>query len=277
MRFLLISLLLISIPLQQSIAAEVYSWLPEGSHPETIQKRIPPPAGYQRTDEPPGSFGEWLRNLPLMPEQSPVLLFDGTPKRRQDVHQAVIDIDTGSRDLQQCADAVIRLRAEYLFATGHADDIVFAFTNGSRASFRKWSEGYRPNVSGSIVRWNKIAAPDSSHAALRAYLDSVFQYAGSYSLSRELRRAAPETLKPGDVFIHGGFPGHAVIVVDAAVDPSSGKKVFLLAQSYMPAQNIHVLKNPNPGEPGPWYVLKQAGELATPEWVFDWKDLKRFD
>ena len=238
MRFALLTLLLMSIPLPQALAAETYAWLPEGSHPETIRQRIPPPAGYQRTGELPGSFGEWLRDLPLMPEQTPVLLFDGTPKRRQDVHQAVIDIDVGSRDLQQCADAVIRLRAEYLFAAGRRDEIVFAFTNGSRASFQKWSEGYRPAVTGNIVRWDKIAAPDSSHASLRTYLDSVFQYAGSYSLSRELRSAAPNTLKPGDVFIHGGFPGHAVIVVDAATDPH-GKRLFLLAQSYMPLHRKH--------------------------------------
>jgi hypothetical protein len=40
-----------------------------------------------------------------------VLLYNGAPKFRQDVHAAVIDIDVGTRDLQQCADATMRLRA----------------------------------------------------------------------------------------------------------------------------------------------------------------------
>ncbi|HSP07106.1 MAG TPA: DUF4846 domain-containing protein, partial [Acidobacteriota bacterium] len=114
------------------------------------------------------------------------------------------------------------------------------------------------------------------HESLRRYLDIVFQYAGSYSLSRELKKAEPDSLRPGDVFIHGGFPGHAVLVVDMAVRPSTGARAFLLAQSYMPAQNIHILKNPNEGEPGPWYLLHQDGKLVTPEWVFDWTQLKRF-
>ena len=52
------------------------------------------------------------------------------------------------------------------------------------------------------------------------------------------------SLQPGDVFIKGGSPGHAVIVVDVAIYTQTGKKVFLLAQSYMPAQQIHILVNP---------------------------------
>ena len=39
----------------------------------------------------------------------------------------------------------------------------------------------------------------------------------------------------GDVFIRGGSPGHCVIVVDMAVHQETGEKLFMLAQSYMPA------------------------------------------
>jgi hypothetical protein len=43
-------------------------------------------------------FCDWLRGLPLKPAGAPVLLFNGAPKFRQDVHAAVIDIDVGTRD-----------------------------------------------------------------------------------------------------------------------------------------------------------------------------------
>ena len=49
------------------------------------------------------------------------------------------------------------------------------------------------------------------------------------------------SLQPGDVFIKGGSPGHAVIVVDVAIYPQTGKKVFLLAQSYLLAHQIQIL------------------------------------
>jgi hypothetical protein len=47
----------------------------------------------------------------------------------------------------------------------------------------------------------------------------------------------------------------------------SGKKVFLLAQSYMPAQDIHILKNP--ASQTPWYDADFGSRLITPEWIFN--------
>ncbi len=76
----------------------------------------------------------------------------------------------------------------------------------------------------------------------------------------------------GDVFIQGGSPGHAVIVVDLVVNSTTGEKRFLLAQSYMPAQDIHVLKNPNSTDS--WYSMSEV--IETPEWTFRSSDLKRF-
>jgi hypothetical protein len=83
-------------------------------------------------------------------------------------------------------------------------------------------------------------------------------------------------MKGGDVFIKGGSPGHAVLVVDMACDPRTGRKIFLLAQSYMPAQDIHILKNPKDAKLSPWYDVEFGTILYTPEWVFAWSELKRF-
>ena len=104
----------------------------------------------------------------------------------------------------------------------------------------------------------------------------VFAYAGTLSLAKELNTVSVGEMKIGDVFIQGGSPGHAVIVVDMAENITTGKKVFMLAQSYMPAQDIHVLKNPDNRKISPWYGVDFGEELNTPEWKFFKKDLKRF-
>lgn len=240
----------------------------------TIETRIAPPPGFTRLPCPRDSFGAWLRALPLKPDRPPVRLHDGTVKRNQEAHHAVVDMEIGSRDLQQCADAVIRLRAEYLFGRSCGDAIQFHFTSGDLASWRIWRQGMRPSVRGNRVSWGRTGQADSTYESFRRYLDVVFTYAGSASLARELVPVAdPSRPQVGDVFIQGGSPGHAVIVVNVAEGPA-GDRVFLLAQSYMPAQEIHLLRSFH--EASPWYPAAARGALRTPEWTFDYGDLHRF-
>ena len=103
----------------------------------------------------------------------------------------------------------------------------------------------------------------------------VFAYAGTLSLADELEPKAIVDIAVGDVLIQGGSPGHAVIVVDKAINEVSGEIIVLLAQSYMPAQDIHVLKNPSRSDP--WYLISaETQSIRTPEWSFTAQDLKRF-
>lgn len=258
-------------------ANQSYSWLKEYDESNSIENRIPPPNGCARIQIEKGSFAEWLRNLPLKKEGTPVYLYDGRQKVNQNAHFAVVNIDTGKRDLQQCADAVMRLRAEYLYSKKDYKTINFNFTNGQRADFTKWSQGFKPVEVANKIEWRKSTENDASYESFRRYLDSVFIYAGSYSLSKELEKVGDiKEMKIGDVFIKGGFPGHAVIVVDMAVNNETGKKMFLLAQSYMPAQDIHILKNPAHDRSNPWYSLDFGAELKTPEWTFKASELMRF-
>jgi len=253
-----------------------YPWIKDYSPGESLSLRVPPPKGYVRARAGKGSFGEWLRRLPLKPGRPEVMLYDGRSKPNQTVHHAVIDMDVGRRDLQQCADAVIRLRAEYLLAVGRIRDIHFNFTSGDRADLARWREGVRPIVRGNEVSWARTARPDDSYENFREYLDEVFTYAGTASLRRELLHvASPEDMKIGDLFIRGGHPGHAVIVLDMAKD-GKNRKVFLLAQSHMPAQDIHVLRNPRDTELSPWYATDFGAALQTPEWTFNRNELMRF-
>ncbi len=253
-------------------------WSEQSDPANQLQARFVPPQGFVREDAAPDGFAAWLRELPLRPGRPPVHLYDGRLKLNQQAHAAVVDIDVGRRDLQQCADAVIRLRAEYLYAAGRSSEIAFRFTSGDRASFARWAEGWRPEVAGSAVRWVRKAGPDGTYASLRRFLDVIMTYAGSWSLERELEPVAPVgSMQPGDVLIQGGFPGHAVLVADMAVEKASGRRVFLLIQSYMPAQEIHLLANPSDAALSPWYALDGLGpRLVTPEWVFAPQHLRRF-
>lgn len=240
---------------------------------ETLAARFPAPPGFTRVAVDPGSWGEWLRALPMKPAGSPVLLHSGAPKWRQDVHAGVVDIDVGNRDLQQCADAIMRLRAEWLWSARRPGDIAFNYTDGGRVPYSRWSKGERPSETGRV--WRGSAKPDASYASFRNYMTQVFIYAGTYSLEHELKSVPLADIRIGDVLIKGGFPGHAVLVADMAVSPT-GEKRFLLAQSYMPAQDIHVLKNPSEADGSPWYALPHGDELVTPEWTFSRQQLRRW-
>ena len=254
-----------------------YPWLDRPATAGTIADRFAPPAGYRRIAAAPGSFAHWLRHLPLKPPGATVFLHNRRPKPLQSVHAAVVDIDTGRRDLQQCADIIMRLRAEYLFARGALDGIHFNFTSGDRADFKRWTAGWRPVVRGNNVSWRQNGARAADHRALRAFLKVVFIYAGTYSLRKEMRAVGdPADIRIGDAFIEGGFPGHAVLVVDMAENPRTGRKVFMLAQGYTPAQDFHVLKNPNQLDAGVWYDADIGDRLNTPEWRFRAADLRRF-
>jgi hypothetical protein len=136
-------------------------------------------------------------------------------------------------------------------------------------------EGKRPKIQGDSIIWSNTKTNDSSYKTFREYLEFVFSYAGSHSLSKEMQTIPLNQLDIGDVFIQGGFPGHAVIIVDVAVHEITGEKIFLLAQSYMPAQEIHVLHNFSDLTIDPWYPIPK-GPLHTPEWEFDSIVLKRF-
>ncbi|HQK39526.1 MAG TPA: DUF4846 domain-containing protein [Flavobacterium alvei] len=242
----------------------------------TIQHRFQPPAGFVRQAESESSFGFFLRDLPLKPSGSNVLYFDGTVKSNRNVYEAVVNLPIGKQNLHQCADAVMRLRADYFYSLKQYDKIHFNFTNGFRVDFSKWAAGYRIAVKGNKTSWVKTAKPSVSYETYWNYLETVFMYAGTASLEKELKTIKVSDVKIGDVFIKGGFPGHAVIVVDVAVNPKTNQKVMLLAQSYMPAQELQILKNPNNVSINPWYDTDFGSTLKTPEWTFNASQLKRF-
>ncbi|UKS29567.1 DUF4846 domain-containing protein [Paenibacillus sp. HWE-109] len=240
-----------------------------------VMERIAVPNGYERVPVEDGSYGNYLRNLPLKPHGSKVHLFNGELKANE-VYEAVLDVDVGERDLQQCADAVMRLRAEYLYGSGKYDKIHFNFTNGFKADFATWRKGNRIEVSGNKVSWTKRGAASDSYEVFRSYLNMVFAYAGTLSLSKEMKQVPLSEMQAGDVFLEGGTPGHAIVILDMAQNPKTGEKLFILAQGYTPAQDIHILQNEANGEGNPWYSTAFEGNLKSPEWTFTREQLYRF-
>lgn len=241
----------------------------------TTVAQIPLPAGYTRVALEAGSFGSWLRKVPLK-ENNTVYLYNGERKPNQSAQFAILDISVGKKDLQQCADAVIRLYAEYLYASQQYSKIAFRATDGTLMDYSSWLKGYRFLIKQGRLQKQLTGASCQGRDCFNQYLQIVFSYAGTLSLNKELVSVdRPESIRVGDVFIRGGSPGHAVLVMDEAAN-AAGQKVFLLAQSYMPAQDIHILKNPV-NSYHPWYYATSANKLVvTPEWVFKTGELMRF-
>ena len=242
-----------------------------------IAERFTMPTGFTRVVSVKNSFGEFLQNTSLKPNGTLVHLYNGQEKTNK-VAAAVLNVDVGTRDLQQCADAVMRLRAEYLYQSKQYTVLHFNFTNGFKADYAKWRTGYRIAVKGNTVKWVKSSKESVSYESFREYMNMVFTYAGTASLSKELKLVAQKDMQVGDVLILGGSPGHAVIVVDMAMNAKNNKKLFMIAQSYMPAQDIHILINKNNPAISPWYELDaNAEQINTPEWdFFGNEQLKRF-
>lgn len=263
-------------PLMLSCTEGIDTTYPEQS-PVTfsIVTDIAPPAGFKRMNVAESSFGNWLRNLSLKKDRK-VYLYNGSLKRNQNAQFAVVDMTVGTKDLQQCADAIMRLRAEYFFNRNEIDKIRFRSSGGTILSFADWRKGTRYKLSGNklIAVRQSVTVPDS-RKDLESFLEFVFSYCGTYSLQAELNMVKLKDMQPGDVFVKGGAPGHAMIVMDVAVN-NKGEKIFMLAQSYMPAQDIHIVRNPAATELSPWYELSELEAIITPEWDFSADQLRRW-
>ena len=260
-----------SEPIQQT-QEEQQSYI--NTEGKNLKDRITVPKGFTRIPYKKDSFGAFVRKYPLCEEGQPVLLYDGKEKGNQNAHVVVFDMDVTNGDLQQCADSVLRMYAEYFYKQNQYQKMKFHFVNGFSCDFDKWSQGMRVNVNGNDTSWYQGASSDASKETLESYLRTVFSYASTLSLEQESKSIKIEEIKVGDIFIHGGSPGHVVMVVDVC-ENEKGEKAFLLAQGYMPAQQFHILKNPK-HEENPWYYETEVDyPLRTPEYTFDEGSLKR--
>lgn len=239
---------------------------------------IPLPNGYERIAVDEKSFSAWLRSVSLR-KNNTVYLYNKQPKADQSLHYAVLDISTGYKDLQQCADALMRLKAEYLFSYSAYHQINFIAGDKTVFNFKEFAKGKRYALRGQRLSSYQSAADNScySHLCLMQFLDWVFSYCSTYTLQSQTKAITNfEEVMPGDMLVKAGSPGHAMMVGDVAVNSVTGNKIFLLVQGFMPAQDIHIVKNPNNPALGPWFEVSGSDKIITSGWVFEKSQLRKW-
>lgn len=229
-------------------AAIGYAWFHHDtkiSNPHSYKTigEIPVPYGYERINGSDSDYSAFLRSLPLKEKGTKVMLFTGDTANYQFLSYAVVDLPILS-NAEQCADACMRLRAEYLFRHSRYGEIRFNDVNGKNM---KYTGG-------------------SSRKEFEKYLRKVYDMANTFSLSREMKQRSLAEIQPGDVFVYaaadrpGNQYGHAVMVVDVAINRRTGKKKLLLAEGNTPARSIHVMRNLGYNLRSPWFTLDEGSE-----------------
>jgi len=245
-----------------------YPWVTDWPKPlpplTTLKTHFPVPAGYRRVPAQEQSYAHWLRHLPVRTDRIQVLSYRGRPLQRSSA--ALVLLDVGKRDLQQCADSAIRLHAEYLYSRGLAKRARYHFTSGQETRWDKWLAGERFVIDGRRVKRVAGRRRAKSHATYRKWLSQVFIYAGTRSLRLDSNAVGDDDIKGGDFLVHPGGPGHAVVILDVAQN-EAGDRIGLIGQGFMPAEDFHVLRAVA-GVDRVWFKLPPVGGAAikTPDW-----------
>jgi len=242
-----------------------YTWLENVEQQrETLAGRIRAPEGFERIAVEKGSFAEWLRNLPLKQAGANVMDRNNRPIGNQISHAAVIDINV--LQFEQGANAILRPWKEHLYSQEKYDEIRFAIHEGVLFPWFRWCQGERMKTGKDGIEWIDSEEQDSSRESFDRYLNKGLELANPKALETYLEAKSLEDLGIGDLIVHTGSPGHAVIVLDMAVN-QHGEKRYLLGQGGVPAQSFHVLKNLRHKD-CPWYEISDTRNLWTSSWTF---------
>ncbi|MEM5564056.1 DUF4846 domain-containing protein [Psychroserpens sp. AS72] len=241
----------------------------------TIASRVNIPEGYKRVIYEKGSYEDYLRNYKLKSFGSKIINYDNSEYFWQGGHIGILEIPVPKNGLQQCADALIRIRSEYLWENNRKDEIGFNFTSGHYCSWQKYAEGYRPKINGNKVSFHKTASASHSEENFYKYLNLIYMYSGTLSLYNELQSIDANDLQIGDMLIKGGSPGHIVMIGDEVVN-EHGDKLYVLFQGNTPAQSVHLVKNLEDATISPWYELENDAVIPVSNYTFDRAKFVRF-
>ena len=196
---------------------------------------IPPPRGYERVPVPQGSYGAYLRSLPLQPKGSKLHLYSGQVAKRQILSAAIVEQPLLGKN-EQCADVAMRLHDEYLWLQRDYENITHTDVCGNRRTY----------------------LGGDSRADFEKYLMGVFEWCNTRSLYEETDSIAFMEVMPGDVLVHltrpGDRYGHAVVVADVARN-RCGDIAILCIEGNTPARQKHVVRNLNPIR-NPWHIIR---------------------
>jgi len=243
---------------------------------QTISERFAPPEGFKRIPVKAASFSAWLRNLPLLPEDSPVKDYRNRVwKSSADTTvAAVASIDIKGRKLDQCMDILIRFYAEFLWRANRQTEISFPLPDGLMISWQEWEQGLRPQFKGAHFYLEKKAEPDVTSKNFQLYLNTIYEYSSTQVFYHYYRDINPEQLESGDFIVKKGNKGHAVMIVDLAED-KGGNKVALIGQGDTPACQFYLL---NYKKGNPWFPLDFKNDilpLPIKKTMF-WSGLRKF-
>jgi len=241
-----------------------------------IITRVKVPEGYKRVVSPKGSFQAYLQNYKLKAYGSQIINYDDTSYFWQKGHVGILDIPVPKNGLQQCADALIRIRSEYLWDQDRKAEIGFNFTSGHYCSWSKYAAGYRPKINGNTVSFHKTASANHSKENFYKYLNLIYTYSGTLSLYHELPKINDTSkLQIGDMLIKGGSPGHIVMIADQIVN-DKGENMYVLIQGNTPAQSVHLVKNLEDDTYSPWYTLEKDVVIPVSNYTFQSSKFVRF-
>jgi hypothetical protein len=214
---------------------------------QTIESYFEIPKNYKRISQ--SDYHSWIISKKINTKNE-VRYYDGRVKQGlNSVYKAKFVYDIGNKNLHHCADAAMYNQARYLFETKQYKKIVF--TN---------------NFTGKKYYYTK-AFDIYNESTFRTYIVNCWKNMGTWSLETyDTVVVNVENMQVGDMFLIGGFPGHAMSVVDM-IENNNGKKKFMLAQSFMPAQEQHILLNVN----DVWF--NSVNEIP---WSFTTNNLRRF-
>ncbi len=259
-------------------AGRMYPWPKRAPAHRGWCGRFPPPKGFVRVKVDPDSYAFWLRHLPVLPDGTPVRDYRGTAlSHATRLALAVVDLDVGKEDLQQCMDTIMRLRAEYGWWKKEADRVKFRYAGGLYVGWSDWRQGMRPEKQGRKYALVAKGGADGSRKNFERYMRYMFAMTGTMHNTRE-QPVAFGQLAAGDFFVQPppspGALGHALVVLDVAKD-AAGNVRAVIAQGYTPAQDLHILKAPDNTA---WWPMDPSQPMDFPSWgiPFEWSQLARF-
>lgn len=236
-----------------------------------------PSREFKRVKTEPGTFGEWLRSLPLKNQGFPVFDYRGRVFKSENDSSvaAVVDWNVSGQRLQQCMDILVRFYAEYLWQKKLANNLNLPLPGGYWLSWQKWQSGNRPEFKGIAMNLSKSAKPDTTHKAFDNYLQMIFNASHTQQFYHAFKPIDRSDVRIGDFIVRKGTKGHAVMIVDLATD-ERGSYIGLVGNGDTPACQFFLL---NFKQDQPWIPFDFDEEsLNLPlRRKISWDGLRRFD